>query len=135
MSADDSNKILKWVSDTFADVAVLNYEMINPSDKFGQMMIENLEQRGCNLLGYKECPTIESQIERMKQNFGENSQAECIPMNEVYKHKLNNDGEKTRIEKLEIFDEFEEWELLQSHYCLCLSKRGNAYQQILELKI
>lgn len=33
-------------------------------------------------------------------------------MNEVYKHKLNNDGEKTRIEKLEIFDEFEEWELL-----------------------
>ena len=35
MSADDSNKILKWVSDTFADVAVLNYEMINPSDKFG----------------------------------------------------------------------------------------------------
>jgi tRNA wybutosine-synthesizing protein 4 len=30
---------------------------------------------------------------------------------------------RKRIERLEIFDEFEEWEMLQSHYCLCLGKR------------
>lgn len=48
--------------------------------------------------------------------------AECYSMNVVYASKLDA-GERARIEKLEIFDEFEEWELLQSHYCLCLGKR------------
>ena len=43
-------------------------------------------------------------------------------MSEIYAKKLDQ-TEKKRIEKLEIFDEFEEWELLQKHYCLCLGKR------------
>jgi hypothetical protein len=43
-------------------------------------------------------------------------------MSEVYLKKLDP-AERSRIEKLEIFDEFEEWDLLQSHYCLCLGKR------------
>ena len=32
-------------------------------------------------------------------------------------------GKKTRIERIEMFDEFEEWELLQGHYCLTLAAR------------
>jgi tRNA wybutosine-synthesizing protein 4 len=48
--------------------------------------------------------------------------AECYSMSVVYSSKLDA-GERLRIEKLEIFDEFEEWYLLQSHYCLCLGKR------------
>jgi tRNA wybutosine-synthesizing protein 4 len=40
----------------------------------------------------------------------------------VYGLKLDT-AERARIEKLEIFDEFEEWDLLQSHYCLALGKR------------
>ena len=43
-------------------------------------------------------------------------------MNIVYNEKLDT-NERHRIEKLEIFDEFEEWEMLQRHYCLCLGKR------------
>jgi hypothetical protein len=30
-------------------------------------------------------------------------------MERIYNTKLNLEGEKTRIEKLEMFDEFEEW--------------------------
>ena len=45
--------------------------------------------------------------------------AECFNMSVVYMSKLDK-VERLRIEKIEIFDEFEEWELLQSHYCLCL---------------
>ena len=51
MSAADSDSILTWVSGAFPNVALVNYEMINPDDKFGQMMVDNLEQRGCCLLG------------------------------------------------------------------------------------
>ena len=36
---------------------------------------------------------------------------ECITMREVYDTKLDK-GEKARIENLEIFDEFEEWNIL-----------------------
>jgi tRNA wybutosine-synthesizing protein 4 len=71
----------------------------------------------------------------MKNLFGENSKVECLPMNIVYRDRLNTDAERSRIEKLEIFDEFEEWDLLQSHYCLCLSARGASHAKILELKI
>jgi len=56
-------------------------------------------------------------------------------MDVVYKQKLVPEAEKARIEKLEIFDEFEEWDLLQSHYCLCLSARGTSDPKILELSI
>ena len=47
MKAADSAQVLNWISETFPDVALLNYEMINPFDKFGKMMVENLESRGC----------------------------------------------------------------------------------------
>ena len=50
------------------------------------------------------------------------TEAECVNMISVYNKRLDQ-VERARIEKLEIFDEFEEWELLQSHYCLCLGKR------------
>jgi len=46
---------------------------------------------------------------------------ESLSMNTIYATKLNEEGEKTRIDRLEMFDEFEEWELLQSHYCITLS--------------
>ncbi len=32
--------------------------------------------------------------------------------------------EKARIEKIEIFDEFEEWNILQSHYCIVFAAKG-----------
>jgi len=48
--------------------------------------------------------------------------ADCYNMSEIYAKRLDI-NERHRIEKLEIFDEFEEWELLSKHYCLCLGKR------------
>lgn len=39
------------------------------------------------------------------------NEAECYSMNYIYNNKLDKE-EKQRIEKLEIFDEFEEWEML-----------------------
>eukprot|EP00349_Pseudokeronopsis_sp_Brazil_P006531 CAMPEP_0202966666 /NCGR_PEP_ID=MMETSP1396-20130829/11206_1 /ASSEMBLY_ACC=CAM_ASM_000872 /TAXON_ID= /ORGANISM="Pseudokeronopsis sp., Strain Brazil" /LENGTH=42 /DNA_ID= /DNA_START= /DNA_END= /DNA_ORIENTATION= len=41
------------------------------------------------------------------------TEAECYPMNEVYAKFLDKQ-EKARIERIELFDEFEEWEMLQN---------------------
>jgi tRNA wybutosine-synthesizing protein 4 len=53
LDADNAKNLIGWTSKFFEEVSFLNYEMVNPNDKFGQMMIENLEARGCNLLSIK----------------------------------------------------------------------------------
>ena len=50
-------------------------------------------------------------------------------MDKVYTFHLDA-AERIRIEKLEMFDEFEEWQLLQNHYCLTLAKRGEGLEGI-----
>ena len=90
-------------------------------------MLENLRDRGCELKGIEACPTVEAQIQRMNECLSGGDykwEAECYPMHTVYDKKLDKQ-ERLRIEKIEIFDEFEEWVLLQSHYCLTLAKRYN----------
>lgn len=44
LKPDESLKILHFLKDFFTgDLALLNYEMINPHDSFGKVMLENLE--------------------------------------------------------------------------------------------
>ena len=50
---------------------------------------------------------------------------ESLSLNQIYASKLNEEGERTRIERLEMFDEFEEWDLLQGHYCVTLAVCSN----------
>jgi hypothetical protein len=79
------------------------------------MMLENLQARGCNLLGYAECPSLEAQKQRLESlllSEGQTVFTESHSMVTVYQQKLNGNGERSRVEKLELFDEFEEWELL-----------------------
>lgn len=50
MRSEDTQSVLNWTMDFFGQQGVLafvNYEMINPDDQFGRMMVENLENRGC----------------------------------------------------------------------------------------
>ena len=63
MSAADTGGVLNWTIDFFGQgstLAFVNYEMINPDDQFGSMMVENLENRGCQLLGIYDCKTTEA---------------------------------------------------------------------------
>jgi len=43
-------------------------------------------------------------------------------MLKVHSGRLD-EAERIRVEKLELFDEFEEWDLLQSHYCICIGAK------------
>jgi len=44
--------------------------MINPFDMFGKKMVDNLRDRGCELLGIDQCPTMETQEQRMGACLG-----------------------------------------------------------------
>ncbi|XP_042336692.1 leucine carboxyl methyltransferase 1 isoform X2 [Sceloporus undulatus] len=114
MSPEHSVSLLKWVSGMFPTAMFINYEQVNMSDRFGQIMIENLQSRKCSLAGVEACKSLETQKERYLHNGWE--RANAIDMVMVY-NCLPPDDIK-RIEALEFLDEKELLEQLMQHYCL-----------------
>ena len=78
LAPEDSNTVLSFLRDHFAAapyLALMNYEMITPHDAFGETMLSNLSERGCDLLGIEACPDLESQILRLRNFLGADSYA------------------------------------------------------------
>ena len=55
-----SQNAIQWKCQQFitliiSGVVLLNHEQLNMNDRFGQVMMENLSQRGCGLPGVSSC--------------------------------------------------------------------------------
>lgn len=59
-----SDKLIKWIANEFDKPAFINYEQVNMNDRFGELMIMNLRQRGTELQGARACQNIQTQIDR-----------------------------------------------------------------------
>mmetsp|Transcript_7120 Transcript_7120/g.12499 ORF Transcript_7120/g.12499 Transcript_7120/m.12499 type:complete len:324 (+) Transcript_7120:301-1272(+) len=117
-----SSALLSWVRSTFPVAALVSYEQILPDDAFGRTMIGHFETRGCPLLAIHEYPDIKAQEKRFT-SLGW-SRAQALDMNDIY-YKCIDKEDLQRAERLEIFDEFEEWHLMQGHYCVVLAVHEN----------
>ncbi|XP_037766147.1 leucine carboxyl methyltransferase 1 isoform X6 [Chelonia mydas] len=115
MTPQQSASLLKWAANTFQAAMFINYEQVNMADRFGQIMIENLQRRQCSLAGVEACKSLDSQRERLLLNGWETARA--IDMMEVYSYLPQADVK--RIEGLEFLDEKELLEQLMQHYCIC----------------
>jgi len=74
--------------------------------------------RGCPLKSIFDFPTAKSlQARYMKLGY---RHVHVRDMNDVYYTFLNAE-DRQRAEKLELFDELEEWHLIQGHYCLTMA--------------
>ncbi|KFM82247.1 Leucine carboxyl methyltransferase 1, partial [Stegodyphus mimosarum] len=121
-----TSAFLKWIAEKFRTALFINYEQVNMGDKFGNVMIENLKKRGCNLAGVSVCSDLESQQKRFTDAGWEG--AKSWDMMEVYQHLPQQDVE--RIESLEFLDEQELLQQLLLHYCITVAFKGESLEDI-----
>ncbi|CAG0900809.1 unnamed protein product [Darwinula stevensoni] len=118
LSIKDSTEFLKWIASTFKCAFFINYEQVNLSDTFGEMMIRNLHDRGCALAGADACMSLDAQKHRFLESGWDG--AEGWDMQTVYANLLPK-KEIDRIEKIEFLDEKELLVQLLTHYCISVA--------------
>ncbi|XP_018416869.1 PREDICTED: leucine carboxyl methyltransferase 1 [Nanorana parkeri] len=129
MTPEKSANLLRWAAETFPTAMFVSYEQVNMADRFGQIMVENLQRRQCNLAGVEACQSLQSQMDRLLSNGWE--AANAWDMIRVYSNLPQNDV--ARIEKLEFLDEKELLEQLLLHYCISWGTKDSLHLGLSEI--
>jgi tRNA wybutosine-synthesizing protein 4 len=114
--------LMSMLSSQLQNALWISYDMVHPNDAFGRTMLSNLTNAGHKIPGFIEYPNLESQVQRYLESGWE--MARSCTMLRGYLDIISEE-EKTRLSGLEIFDEFEEWELIMNHYALSGAVKGN----------
>jgi len=117
MEAKTSEALLQWIAERFKTSLFINYEQMNMTDKFAEVMLKNLTLRGCLLPGVNHCKDLESQKKRFLEAGW--TSAKGWTMNEVYSCIPKKELE--RIESIELLDEQELLKQLFEHYCITVA--------------
>lgn len=112
-----SQAILEWAAKRFETAMFLNYQPVNLNDRFGKVMLDNLQGRHCALLGANGEPTLENQKSSYIAAGWEGAKSK--DMMEVYKKMPADDVRK--VEELEFLDEVNLLHDLLRHYCISWS--------------
>ena len=107
-------KIINEFKNIFKNLIIIEYDLIGANDMFGKEMIQNLKTRNIELRGFYDVPDFDSQIKRLKECGFDFVQFKNLLW--VYNSMISKD-ERRRIDLLEMMDEFEEFNLLQTHAC------------------
>jgi tRNA wybutosine-synthesizing protein 4 len=61
IDADRVDELMAFINKSFNFAFIFDYEMYNPKDRFGQLMVKNFELRGCPLIGIYKYPDLANQ--------------------------------------------------------------------------
>lgn len=119
MTTENSNNLLKYFTSSFSKCCLINYEQVNLNDKFGEIMLSNMQMRECKLLGIDPCGSIDTQFNRFVQAGFDINTCQIVTMTDYYKNKMSQ-ADRNRVESLEFLDEKELLFQLMDHYCICI---------------
>jgi tRNA wybutosine-synthesizing protein 4 len=125
LDAELSAPLLKWAAAACkaggGGGAFVTYEQLRPHDPFGRTMVGHLERRGCALKSLEAYPLPSAQRARFEAAGWE--RARCRDMNSTY-YGFLPPALVAGAARREIFDEVEEWHLIQAHYGLVVATVG-----------
>ena len=137
----------------FKNCVLAIYEQINPTDAFGQVMITHFKKLGSPLKSIAKYPTEYHQLKRHLEKVGhrpswfvswfddDHLSLSMIPQGfsncysiKAIDYYLNNvpSEERKRINKLELFDEYEQWTLKCCHYSFVFATNGQVCNKFVE---
>ena len=122
LDAGAGDRVVAWAGSAFRCALFVTFEQIEPGDAFGRVMLANIAARGCALRSVAAYPTAAAQCARYRaRGF---AHVAAHDMNRVWAQLVASDAAAARhVAALEIFDEVEEWQLLQAHYCFVVAVR------------
>ena len=116
------DRVIEWAGSAFKCAEFVTFEQIVPDDAFGRMMLANISARGCTLHSIASYPSTETQQARYEQRGF--SKVTAQNMNRLWDRLVVSNAAAARyVMNLEIFDEVEEWQMLQDHYCFVVAIR------------
>lgn len=151
MAVAQSTELINFFTSNFSTISLVNYEQacaqsdvynfqVNMTDKFSQIMANNLHNRGIILPGLVACEDIETQKRRYFYGAFRKDIFSCLDggfehvqvwtMEQIYREFLDkNEIDRSvvrdsiprnhfRIEKIEFLDEKELLSQLLDHYCI-----------------
>ncbi|XP_047671365.1 tRNA wybutosine-synthesizing protein 4 isoform X2 [Tachysurus fulvidraco] len=121
-----SDAVIAWAARILPQALFVMYEQIRPEDPFGTVMQNHFLKLNSKIHAICQYPDPAAQTERLLQKGWE--KCVCLDMNRFYFGFLTEE-ERLKVEKLEPFDEFEEWHQKCSHYFILTASKGSLTSQ------
>ncbi|XP_023268308.1 tRNA wybutosine-synthesizing protein 4 [Seriola lalandi dorsalis] len=128
METQWSDVVISWAAKLLPQSLFVMYEQIRPHDPFGRVMQDHFLKLNSTLHALRQYPDAAAQTHRFLDKGWE--QCVCLDMNDFYLG-LVPEEERSRVEVLEPFDEYEEWHQKCSHYFVLTASRGSFTAQAL----
>ncbi|KAI9253404.1 S-adenosyl-L-methionine-dependent methyltransferase [Phascolomyces articulosus] len=133
LEPEHSSTILDWMTQQLLDCMFVLYEQIRPTDSFGKVMIRNLQSRRIELKGIHAYPELKDQETRFTRLGWDGAKA--VDTKAIHDQYLER-SDISRMARLEILDELEEWHLLAAHYCVAWAfKSATAKSQFASVQL
>ena len=125
-----SLQLINKINEMFSSCIFVTYEQSYPSDSFAQVMLSHFNKLQSPLQRIHKLNSIDAHTNIFLQN---NWDSACgMDMNFFYHNYLDME-EKLRISSIEPFDEYEEWHLKCSHYCVIAAFKGEEIYIVLDV--
>ena len=122
LDPSDSDRVVEWAAQRFAQCAMVSYGQCVPYDAFGRVMRATMTAR-LSPVHLERYPTADAQRARYVRAGFDESATRAVDLAHYWRSSALA-SERERIAQLEMFDEYEDWHVKLAHYFIVTATRG-----------